>query len=73
MNAIQHIADTYNLRVIYDGAHAFGVREGSDGQSVARHGDLTMLSFHATKVFNTRSKGAPSSARTQRPSAALTN
>ena len=58
VNAIQHIADTYNLRVIYDGAHAFGVREGSDGQSVARHGDLTMLSFHATKVFNTFEGGA---------------
>lgn len=56
--AIQHIADTYNLRVIYDGAHAFGVCDGDGGRSVARHGDLTMLSFHATKVFNTFEGGA---------------
>ena len=58
VTAIQHIADAYNLRVIYDGAHAFGVRDGDAGRSVARHGDLTMLSFHATKVFNTFEGGA---------------
>lgn len=58
VDAIQRIADTYNLRVIYDGAHAFGVRVGAQGQGVARHGDLTMLSFHATKVFNTFEGGA---------------
>lgn len=58
MDAIQQIADHYNLRVIYDGAHAFGVRDGQQARSVARHGDLTMLSFHATKVFNTFEGGA---------------
>ncbi len=51
VDAIQHIADTYNLRVIYDAAHAFGVR--SVRGSVLNHGDLSVLSFHATKVFNT--------------------
>lgn len=54
--AIQRIADNYNLRVIYDAAHAFGVRDG--GGSVLRHGDLSVLSFHATKVFNTFEGGA---------------
>ena len=58
VQAIQRIADLYNLRVIYDGAHAFGVRTPHDGLSVARHGDITMLSFHATKVFNTFEGGA---------------
>lgn len=58
IDAIQRIADVYNLRVIYDGAHAFGVRAGQDGQSIALAGDLTMLSFHATKVFNTFEGGA---------------
>ncbi len=58
MDTIQQIADHYNLRVIYDGAHAFGVRDGSPARSVARHGDITMLSFHATKVFNTFEGGA---------------
>jgi len=53
---IQQIADNYNLRVVYDGAHAFGVNDGSG--SVLRHGDLTILSFHATKVFNTFEGGA---------------
>jgi dTDP-4-amino-4,6-dideoxygalactose transaminase len=45
---IQRIADVYNLRVIYDAAHAFGVRIGEPARSVARHGDISMLSFHAT-------------------------
>ena len=54
--AIEKIADTYNLRVIYDAAHAFGVQDG-DG-SVLNHGDLSVLSFHATKVFNTFEGGA---------------
>lgn len=54
--AIQKIADNYNLRVIYDAAHAFGV-EDSKG-SVLNHGDLSVLSFHATKVFNTFEGGA---------------
>ncbi|MBE7419310.1 MAG: DegT/DnrJ/EryC1/StrS family aminotransferase [Ideonella sp.] len=56
LDAIQRIADTYNLRVIYDAAHAFGVQL-HDG-SVLRHGDLSVLSFHATKVFNTFEGGA---------------
>jgi len=54
--AIQNIADRYNLRVIYDAAHAFGV--GNAQGSVLRHGDLSVLSFHATKVFNTFEGGA---------------
>ena len=53
---IQAIADRYNLRVIYDAAHAFGVQY--HGQSVLRYGDLSVLSFHATKVFNTFEGGA---------------
>jgi dTDP-4-amino-4,6-dideoxygalactose transaminase len=56
VEAIQKIADNYNLRVIYDAAHAFGVR--MNGRSVLRHGDLSILSFHATKVFNTFEGGA---------------
>ncbi|MEQ1636904.1 MAG: DegT/DnrJ/EryC1/StrS family aminotransferase [Methylococcales bacterium] len=56
VEAIQKIADNYNLRVIYDAAHAFGV-EDADG-SILRHGDLSVLSFHATKVFNTFEGGA---------------
>lgn len=54
--AIQKIADNYNLRVIYDACHAFGVQDA--GGSVLRHGDLSVLSFHATKVFNTFEGGA---------------
>src|SRR5205085_3828428 len=50
------IADIYNLRVIYDAAHAFGVRTTQG--SVLTHGDLSVLSFHATKVFNTFEGGA---------------
>jgi dTDP-4-amino-4,6-dideoxygalactose transaminase len=56
VEAIQEIADRYNLRVIYDAAHAFGVQDA--GGSVLRHGDLSVLSFHATKVFNTFEGGA---------------
>jgi dTDP-4-amino-4,6-dideoxy-D-glucose transaminase len=56
VDAIQKIADTYNLKVIYDAAHAFGVQD--DGGSILRHGDLSVLSFHATKVFNTFEGGA---------------
>ena len=56
VDAIQKIADNYNLKVIYDAAHAFGV-DCRDG-SVLRHGDLSVLSFHATKVFNTFEGGA---------------
>lgn len=53
---IQAIADKYGLKVIYDAAHAFGVKK--DGQSILKAGDLSTLSFHATKVFNTIEGGA---------------
>ncbi len=53
---IQKIADNYNLKVIYDAAHAFGV--DCHCGSVLNHGDLSVLSFHATKVFNTFEGGA---------------
>jgi len=53
---IQKIADTYGLKVIYDAAHAFGVKY--KGESLLKHGDLSILSFHATKVFNTFEGGA---------------
>ena len=56
VQAIQKVADAYNLKVIYDAAHAFGVRD--EGGSVLRYGDLSVLSFHATKVFNTFEGGA---------------
>lgn len=56
VQAIQQIADNYDLRVIYDAAHAFGVRD--NGGSVLQYGDLSVLSFHATKVFNTFEGGA---------------
>ena len=56
VEAIQRIADDYNLKVIYDAAHAFGV-ECHCG-SLLQHGDLAVLSFHATKVFNTFEGGA---------------
>lgn len=53
---IQEIADTYGLEVIYDAAHAFGVK--INGESILNAGDLSTLSFHATKVFNTIEGGA---------------
>lgn len=56
LDAIQQIADNYNLKVIYDAAHAFGVTQ--NGNSVLNFGDLSILSFHATKVFNTFEGGA---------------
>lgn len=56
VEAIQKLADNYNLKVVYDAAHAFGV-EDAEG-SILRHGDLSVLSFHATKVFNTFEGGA---------------
>ncbi len=56
VEAIQKIADIYNLKVIYDAAHAFGVKDTQG--SILRHGDLSVLSFHATKVFNTFEGGA---------------
>lgn len=54
--AIQTIADKYGLRVIYDAAHAFGVEIA--GKSILNAGDMSTLSFHATKVFNTIEGGA---------------
>lgn len=56
VDAIARIADTYGLKVIYDAAHAFGVR--INGQSILNYGDLSILSFHATKAFNTIEGGA---------------
>ena len=53
---IQEIADRYGLKVIYDAAHAFGVKV--DGESILNAGDLSTLSFHATKVYNTIEGGA---------------
>lgn len=56
VDAIQKIADTYGLKVIYDAAHAFGVQ--NEKGSILNYGDLSVLSFHATKVFNTFEGGA---------------
>jgi dTDP-4-amino-4,6-dideoxygalactose transaminase len=53
---IQKIADIYGLKVIYEAAHAFGVQYKSE--SLLMHGDLSTMSFHATKVFNTFEGGA---------------
>lgn len=53
---IAAIAERHHLKVIYDAAHAFGI-ETADG-SILRHGDLSVLSFHATKTFNTFEGGA---------------
>ena len=53
---IQSIADKYGLKVIYDAAHAFGVEV--NGQSILNAGDMSTLSFHATKVYNTIEGGA---------------
>lgn len=53
---IEQIAAKYGLKVIYDAAHAFGVTV--NGRSIADYGDISMFSFHATKVFNTVEGGA---------------
>ena len=53
---IQAIADKHNLKVIYDGAHAFGSK--INGEPISSFGDMTMFSFHATKLFNTIEGGA---------------
>lgn len=53
---IQEIANKYGLKVIYDAAHAFGVKV--DGESILNAGDMSTLSFHATKVYNTLEGGA---------------
>lgn len=54
--AIQEIADKYGLKIMYDAAHAFGVEV--NGESILNAGDLSTLSFHATKVYNTIEGGA---------------
>ena len=59
---IEEIADVYGLRVLYDAAHAFGVRY--KGRSILTYGDLSVLSFHATKV--------QSFVRTEKPSSVST-
>ena len=56
VNAIQAIADRHGLHVIYDAAHAFGVN--CQGRSIMHYGDMSMLSFHATKLFSTIEGGA---------------
>jgi len=56
VDRIQKIADTYGLKVMYDAAHAFGVK--INGNSVLNFGDLSILSFHATKVYSTIEGGA---------------
>ena len=56
VDVIQQIADKYGLRVIYDAAHAFGVEV--NGKSILNAGDISTLSFHATKVYNTIEGGA---------------
>lgn len=56
VNEIQRIADKYQLKIIYDAAHAFGVK--INGKSILNFGDLSVLSFHATKVYSTIEGGA---------------
>lgn len=56
VDKIQKIADKYNLKVIYDAAHAFGVKY--KGKSLLDHGNISTLSFHATKLFHTGEGGA---------------
>ncbi|MBR2290667.1 MAG: DegT/DnrJ/EryC1/StrS family aminotransferase, partial [Clostridia bacterium] len=56
VEAIDRIAKKHNLKVIYDAAHVFGVNY--KGKSIAEYGDISMFSFHATKVFNTIEGGA---------------
>lgn len=56
VETIQAIADTYNLKVIYDAAHCFGVTY--KGQSIFNYGDVSTCSFHATKLFHTGEGGA---------------
>lgn len=56
IEGLADVAKRHGLKLIYDAAHAFGVRR--DGQSILRHGDMSVLSFHATKVFHTFEGGA---------------
>lgn len=56
IDAIENIANKYNLKVVYDAAHAFGVKY--KGKSILSYGDISVLSFHATKLFHTIEGGA---------------
>lgn len=56
VKGIQEVADRYGLKVIYDAAHAFALEV--DGESILKAGDMSTLSFHATKVYNTVEGGA---------------
>lgn len=56
VEALKRIADKHSVKLIYDAAHAFGVHH--NGQSLLNYGDLSVISFHATKVFNTFEGGA---------------
>lgn len=56
VDSIEKIAQKYNLKVIYDAAHCFGVKY--KGKSLVNYGDVSTLSFHATKIFNTVEGGA---------------
>ena len=56
VNKIGYLADTYGLKVIYDACHAFDVK--LKGESILNYGDLSVLSFHATKIFTTMEGGA---------------
>ena len=61
--ALQHLADTYGLKLIYDAAHAFGAKW--KGQSVAVLGDASVFSFHATKLYNTLEGGLLTTSRAE--------
>ncbi len=56
VDGFEQLARKYNLKIIYDAAHAFGVQQ--NGKSILNYGDLSILSFHATKTFNTVEGGA---------------
>lgn len=56
VNRIQEVADRYGLKIIYDAAHAFGVE--INGNGIGTFGDISMFSFHATKLFHTAEGGA---------------
>jgi dTDP-4-amino-4,6-dideoxygalactose transaminase len=56
VDALQGVADRHGLKVIYDGAHVFGT--AIDGRGIGTFGDITMFSFHATKLFHTAEGGA---------------
>lgn len=56
VEGLRKISDNYNINIIYDSAHAFGVKV--NGESILKFGDLSIVSFHATKVFNTFEGGA---------------